>query len=128
MTTGALVNGAENSTLDWLTGNTTTAKSGSLKVRLMTANGSDSATGTEVVGGSYAAQTVTFGAASGGSTSNSADLTFAGMPACTVVGLEIWDSAGSPVRWWWGALTSSVALLVGETLTIAAGSLTLALD
>jgi hypothetical protein len=122
-----LTDTAEDRALNWLTQNTTTAPSGALKCRLMTANGSDSAAGTEVAGGSYTSQTVTFSASSGGATSNSSDLTFSGMPACTVVGVEIWDSAGSPVRWWWGALSASKTVNSGDTFVIPTGDLDLSL-
>jgi len=120
---------AEARVLNWLTGNTTTALTGPLMVRLMTANGSDSAAGTEVAnagGSTYAPQSVAFPAASGTTqTANSADLVFANMPACTVVGVEIWDSAGTPFRWWWGAATASKSVNLGDTLRILAGALVL---
>lgn len=109
-------------------GSTTTAPSGALKVALVTAAGDDATAGTEVTGGSYARQTLTVGAASAGAVSNSADLIFSGMPACTVVGWEIWDSAGSPVRWWYGPLDASRALLAGDEYRITAGNLDLAIS
>jgi hypothetical protein len=93
-----------------------------LKLRLMTANGDASTGGTQVTGGSYAAQTIAFSAASGDSAASSADITFTGMPAATVVGLEIWDSAGTPVRLAWGALTSSRTVLSGDDLKFPAAS------
>ena len=99
-----------------------------LKVALVTANGSDTAAGTEVTGGSYARQSLSVAAASAGATSNSADLVFAGMPAATVVGVEVWDSAGTPVRLWYGALAVSRTVAAGDELRITAGSLTLALS
>lgn len=111
---------------NWVTTNTTTAPTGPLKVRLMTANGTGATAGTEVVGGSYTAQSVTFGSSTAGSTvSNSADVTFTGMPACTVTGVEVWDSAGTPFRWLYGPLGVSVACNSGDTFTVSAGSLTL---
>lgn len=116
---------AENRSLDWLTGNTVTAPVLPLKAALVTANGSDSTAGTEVTGGTYARQTIAFPAASGGTTSNGADVTFTGMPAATVVGVEIWDSAGTPVRWWHGALTTSKTLQAGDELKLAAGDVDL---
>jgi hypothetical protein len=99
-----------------------------LKVALVTANGSDTAAGTEVTGGSYARQSLSVAAASAGATSNSADLVFAGMPAATVVGVEVWDSAGAPVRLWYGALAASRTVAAGDELRITAGSLTLSLS
>lgn len=123
---------AEARTLNWLTGNSTTAPTAPLSARLMTANGSDSAAGTEVVnagGSTYAAQTVAFSAAVGtGTSSNSADLVFTNMPTCTVVGLEIWDSNGTPFRWWWGAAVASKAVNLGDTLRIVAGQLVLTMQ
>jgi hypothetical protein len=124
-----LTDGAEARILNWLTGNTTTPPTGPLMARLMTANGSDSAAGTEVAnagGSTYAPQAAAFGSATGTTqTSNTADLVFANMPACTVVGLEIWDSAGTPFRWWWGPGNSSKAVNLGDTLRILAGTLVL---
>ena len=124
----ALSNTAENRALDWLMGNSTTAPTTPLKIALVTANGDDTTAGTEVTGGSYARQTLTVGAASGGATSNSADLSFTGMPACTVVGVEVWDSAGTPVRLWYGALTASRTVAAGDEVRLVAGALSLSLS
>lgn len=126
---GNLTDAAELLVLDWVNGvGTPTRPTAPLKVRLMTANGSDSAAGTEVAGGSYTAQSVTLGAASAGAATNTADVTFTGMPAVTVVGLEVWDSAGSPVRLWYGPLTASKTTNAGDTFVVPAGSLTMSLD
>jgi hypothetical protein len=99
-----------------------------LKVALVTANGSDTAAGTEVTGGSYARQSLSVAAASAGATSNSADLVFTGMPAATVVGVEVWDSAGTPVRLWYGALAVSRTVAAGDELRITAESLALSIS
>ncbi|MFC4512550.1 hypothetical protein [Streptomyces ehimensis] len=123
-----LTNTAENRALDWLMGNTSTAPTTPLKLALVTANGSDSTAGTEVTGGSYARKTVACNASVNGATSNSADIVFTGMPPCTVVGVEIWDSAGTPIRWWWGALDASRTVAAGDELRITAASLALSLS
>lgn len=126
---GNITDTAENLMLDWiLVVGTPTRPTTSLKVALVTANGTDSAAGTEVTGGSYARQNVTFSAASGGATSNSGAVTYTNMPACTVVGVEVWDNAGSPVRLWHGALTASKVVNAADTFTIAIGDLDLSLD
>ncbi|MFD5577318.1 hypothetical protein ACFWI2_08290 [Streptomyces pseudogriseolus] len=109
-------------------GNATTAPTTPLRVALVTANGSDTAAGTEVTGGSYARKNLTTAAAVNGATSNSADLVWTGMPAATVVGVEVWDSAGTPVRLWYGALAASRTVLAGDELRIPAGSLTFSLS
>lgn len=95
---------------------------GPMKLALVTANGSATAAGTEVAGGSYARQTLTMSAASAGSCSNSGTISFTSMPAATVVGVEVYDSAGSPRRAWWGALTASKTVASGDTISFAAGS------
>lgn len=123
-----LSNTAENLALDWILGvGTPTRPTTPLKVALVTANGSDTAAGTEVTGGSYARQNLAVAAAVGGATANSADLVFTGMPAATVVGVEIWDSAGTPVRLWYGPLTASRTVAAGDELVLSAGQLTLSL-
>lgn len=94
----------------------------------MTANGDDTTAGSEVTGGSYARQTLAVAAASAGATSNSADLVFSGMPATTVVGVEIWDSAATPVRLWYGPLSVSRTVAAGDELRLTAGSLTLSIS
>lgn len=95
-----------------------------MKCRLMTANGTTTTNGTEVTGGSYVSQTVTFSAATGsGSTSNNIGINFGGMPATTVVGVELWDSAGTPIRKHFGALTASKTTNAGDTLSIPISSL-----
>lgn len=123
---------AEARALNWLTGNTTTAPTGPLMARLMTVNGSDSAPGTEVAnagGSTYTPQSVAFSAAVGsGSAANAADVVFANMPAATIVGVEIWDSAGTPFRWWWGALTAPKSTNLGDTARFLAGQLALTMQ
>ncbi len=115
----AIVTVEGNKILDASLGTTTyVATVGPLKCRLMTANGSGTSAGTEVAGGSYASQTVTFGAAAALTATASGTLTYATMPACTVVGVELWDSAGSPLRKWWGALAASKTVNSGDTFSL----------
>ncbi|MGV8972190.1 MAG: phage tail fiber protein [Rhodoglobus sp.] len=104
-----------------------------LKCRLMTAVGTAAAAGTELTtGGSYVAATglspATMAAAAAGSAASSVALTQTNMPAATITAIELWDSAGTPVRKWWGLLTASKTTNLGDTFTIAAGSLTATLS
>lgn len=117
----------ENQLLDALVGTTAYTVTGPIKLALVTANGDDATPGTEVTGGSYARQTITFSAASSGSISNSASISFAGMPAATVVGIEIYDSAGTPKRLAYGALTTSRVVTAGDTVQFASSAITLSL-
>ena len=107
------------------------ATSGTVRCRLMTANGSATANGTELATSQgYTAGTgapaVTFAAANTTTATAASNIavTVTNMPASTIVGVELWDSAGTPVRKWWGALTASKTLNSGDTFSIASGSLT----
>jgi hypothetical protein len=45
--------------------------------------------------------------------------------AQTINGVELWDQAGTPLRWWWVAITGApVTLNAGNTLNFANGSIT----
>ena len=123
-----LTNTAENKMLDALVGTASYSANTPIKLALVTANGNDATAGTEVSGGSYARQTLTFNAASSGSIASAATVSFTNMPTCTVVGIELWDSAGTPVRLAYGSLTSNKSLTSGDTLEFAAGSITLSLS
>jgi hypothetical protein len=96
--------------------------------RLMTANGSQAAAGTELAtSGGYTAGTgiaVTFDAAlvatgTYSATKASQACSQTNMPASTIVGIETWLSA---VRRFWGALTASKTLAAGDTLSFPAAS------
>jgi len=104
-----------------------------LKCRLMTAIGSATTAGTELAtGGSYVAATglspATCASASAESAATSVALTQTNMPAATITAVELWDSAGTPLRKWYGALSANKTTNAGDTFTIASGSLTAALS
>jgi hypothetical protein len=102
-----------------------TAPTTPMKQRLMTANGSASSNGTEVTGGSYASQSLTAAlpaSSTNGSISTNAAISYTGMPAATVVGVEWWDSNGTPRRAAWGALTASKTTGAGDTLSFASAA------
>ena len=122
-----LPNVIENQLLDALVGADTFSVTTPIKLALVTANGDDASAGTEVTGGSYARQTITFTAADAGEIENASAISFTGMPAVTVVGIELYDSAGSPKRLAYGALTSSRAVTAGDTVQFASGAITLSL-
>ena len=117
--------------LDWVNVVGTPARpTAPLKVALVTVNGTESAAGTEVAPGAnaYARQSVTFTAAAAGSASNTALLQWTNMPAVTVVGLEVWDSAPTPVRLWFGPLTAAKTLSAGDTFELPVGALATGLN
>jgi hypothetical protein len=101
-----------------------------IKLALMSANGSNTAAGTEISGGSYARLTTAscWAAASAGSITTNTALTYTNMPAVTTVGVELWDSSGTPVRKWFGSLTTPKTTGAGDTLTFPSSSLTASLS
>jgi len=107
-----------------------------IKCRLMTAVGSASANGTELVtGGGYTsgtgAPTMAFSAATTASpsvSSNSGVVSVTNMPATTINGIELWDSAGTPIRIEFGSLTTPRTTASGDTLSFAAGAVTSSLS
>ncbi len=119
----------ENNLLNgWLGIAAYTAVTGAMKLALATATGTATAAGTEVTGGSYARQTIAFSAPSAGATSNSGAITFTGMPAATVTGIDIYDSAGTPIRRAFAALTASKTTQAGDSISFAAAAITASLS
>lgn len=103
---------------------------GPIKLALMTTASSDTAAGTEVVGGSYARQTIAFGtptSANPSVVSNTSAINFTAMPVATVTDVGIYDSTGTPVRKAWGTLTASKTTASGDTLSFAIGALAISL-
>jgi CRISPR/Cas system-associated exonuclease Cas4 (RecB family) len=90
-------------------------------LRLTTVTGTDAAAGTLVTGGSYNHQAMAMSAAASRSCSNSGAVSFAGMPATTVNGVEIYNQPQT-VRKAYGALTTPRTTAAGDTLSFAAGS------
>lgn len=122
-----LTTSAANRVIDAALGTTAlTAFSGACKGRLTTTDPTAAAAGTEVTGGSYVAQTLTFAAASAQSAANSGStVSYGPMPAVTVNGIDIFDSGGTPFRWWWASHTSGFTQKVtnaGDLLTFAVGT------
>lgn len=108
-----------------------TAPTAPVQVALVTVAGSNTAAGTEVTnsgGSTYSRQNITFGSASAGSASNSGIINFTNMPAATTVGIELWDSAGTKIRRYFGNLTSSKTTALGDTLSFASGAITATLS
>lgn len=105
-------------------------------LRLMTAQGSNTSNGTEM--------TTEFGYTSGSVTSNSLGTTFCAAPSAgtqsnsnavswsatgiwpTITAVEVWDAAGTPLRWLQGSLASNITGVVnGDTVQFAAAAVTL---
>jgi hypothetical protein len=109
------------------------ALTGPIRCRIMTANGTATANGTEVVtGGGYTsgagAPATAWAAAAAGSQATNAAVAVTNYPRVeTVVGIELWDSTGTPKRVEWGALAAAKTMAAGDTLSLASGAITSAL-
>lgn len=101
------------------------------KLRLMSAQGSNTSNGTELTTtGGYTAGGASLGttfcaAPSGGSMTNSNLVSWSASGTwSTVVAIEIWDSAGTPLRWLQGSITSITGVVNGDTVQFAIASIT----
>jgi hypothetical protein len=109
---------------------TLTAFSGSAKIRLTTNAPTAATAGTELTGTGYTAggQAVSFSTTSTNSTTgptSTISWTNSSGGSWSIVGIEIWDSAGTPVRWWFGTWNGQpVAVANGNTFTVSAGAVT----
>lgn len=125
----ALSDHAEKLLLDFLMTTGTATRPTNWYVALYTAAPSDSGGGTEVSGAGYARQSVAFDAAAtpGGTTSNSADVSFTatGGNYGTVTHLGIFDASSSGNLLWHGALTANKTVEDGDTITFTAGNIDL---
>lgn len=97
-----------------------TAATTPMKLALTSTSPTSTAAGTEVTGGSYARQTITFGAPSAAtpSVSTASAVTFTTMPAITTTSVNVYDSAGTPIRRAFGDLSASKTTAAGDTLTV----------
>ena len=125
---GNLSDYLENKLLDHFLGTATYTKPTTVYVALMTVAAGDAGGGTEVTGGSYARKVATFDAAASGATQNSSNIDFTDMPACTVVGIAIYDALTSGNLLVHGTLTANKTLDAGDTLRIATGDLDISIN
>jgi hypothetical protein len=102
------------------------AFSGTLQLKLMSANGSATSNGTESswTGYTTGGNTITANAGTSPGTNtwpvaNSSWTNTSGSTQ-TVAGVEHWDTA--PKRYWWGAFTSSISLPNADTLQFTAAA------
>ena len=137
----AASNYTEDKTLDfWLKANSA-ATTAPATVYVALFNSDDSAGGTadnleagtitdECTGGAYARQSVNFGTVSGGSVSNSGNVTF---PAATdgnwgtITHVAVMDASSAGEVLFYGALDTSKTIDSGDTFQITTGNLTVSL-
>jgi hypothetical protein len=113
------------------TGGTTQTVTVPFHLRLYSVIGSETASGTELTtSNGYTALgsslgSVFAGAVSAGAFSNANAVSWSATGSwSTVVAIEIWDTAGTPVRYLWGALTANITGVAnGDTIQFAASSI-----
>lgn len=101
---------------------------GNVYLALFTTAPTSSGGGTEVVGGSYTRAQLTFTAASGGATSNANQVQIIGMPSVTVVGLAVMSASTGGTMLFYGNLLTPKTTNAGDTFTVQANSLNIALS
>ena len=119
-TANALTNYGENATLDYLT-----TGSGTKYLALFSTAVAEDGTGTELSGAWYARKAVTFTAAVGGSTANSANVDFgevSGLDA-TVNSWALFDALTGGNAWVHGAFTATKTASVGTNILVQSGDI-----
>lgn len=99
-------------------------------VGLFTDDPTDAGTGTEISGNGYSRKVATFAAASGGSASTNATITFDAATGNwgTITHIGIYDAATTGNLLFHGAVTTSKTIESGDTFQISSGNLTISLD
>lgn len=109
---------------DQLGVSTRTAPTTPMKLAVDTATGSAASAGTEL--GSTTRPSIAFAAATNADppvSSNSGTVNVTAGAGGTVNGLDVFDSAGTPIRKVWGGLTTPRVVVAGDTLAFAASSI-----
>lgn len=119
----------ENALINATLRNTTYTSPATVYVALYTSDPTDADTGTEVSGGSYARQSVTFGAPSNGASTNSADVTFPTATGSwgTVAYIGIRDNSTGGNLLYHAPLTTSKTIGTGDIFKIVTGNLSVTL-
>ena len=119
----------ENALINATLRNTSYTSPSTVYLGLFTSDPTDANTGTEVSGGSYARQSITFGAPSNGVTTNTAAIEFPQATGSwgTVGWVGIMDSLTTGNLLYHTALNASKTIASGDIFKIAIGSLSVTL-
>jgi hypothetical protein len=123
-------NYAELKILEHAMAKTTWTKPTTVYLALFTSDPGDDASGSEVSGGAYARQAITWGTAAAGQIANSAQIEFpvatANWGTITHVGIFDASSAGNLI--WHGAVSTSKVINTDDQYIVQVGDLTVSLD
>lgn len=112
-------------TTSYITETLNLIKNNTPHLALYTASPNAGGGGTEVSGGSYARQSVAFGAISGGSMSNTSAVTFTNLPAATITHFAVLSASTAGTMRVYGALNASAAVISGDQVQFPVGSITI---
>jgi hypothetical protein len=102
-----------------------------LYVALHTADPTEVGNVGEVTTGTYATyarKAITLGTESGGSCTNSTDLTWDNCPAMTISHISVWDSLSGGNALFYGPLNASKTPASGDSFRLVSGSLSIGFD
>lgn len=128
MSTGAISNYLEDALLAHTLLHTTYTAPSTVYVALFSSATTDAGGGTELAGGSYARQAVSFGTPSGGVTSNTTMITFLSLPAVTVTHVAVTDASTGGHFLFHGPLDTPQPVAGGASLSFGVGQLACSLD
>jgi hypothetical protein len=120
----------ENAILNHVLRATTYTPPSALYIGLFTSDPTDTGTGTEVTGGSYVRQTITFTVSTTGSSNNASDVLFPAATAVwgTITHFGIFDALSGGHLLYYGALTPNKSVVAADQIKLATGSLTISED
>ena len=126
----SLSNYLENALINAVLRNTAYSSPATVYVALYTTDPGEDGSGTEVSGGSYARQAITFAAPTNGVSSNSAVITFPFATASwgTVTHFGILDASTGGNLLFYGALGASKAVTSGNTIVVPISAITCSLE
>lgn len=103
-------------------------KAGTPYLALYTTNPTAGDSGTELTGGSYARQAITFGAITAGAIKNTATITFTGLNAATITHWGIKSAATGGTLRIYGTLSSTAVVVTGDQVQFPISSITINLS
>lgn len=103
-------------------------KNGTPHIALYTSNPTASDTGNEVTGGSYERQPVTFGTITNSTMSNTAVITFSGLPNATVTHYGIKSASTGGSLYVYGVLNSPADVRSGDQIRFDIGAIPITLS
>ncbi len=106
-----------------ITGQTSYTMPTTLYLALYTSDPTVSDTGTEVTGGSYARQAVTWGTEANGTRANTNAINITNMPACTVTHWALRDASSGGNLLYFGAMDLPVVVNAADAFPVAIGNL-----